>query len=223
MSLPVAAIVPAYNEEKTVGTVVRTLVQAGVFEQVIVVDDGSTDRTSDVAAQAGATRVVRSPRNSGKGRAMALGVQSTKLETLCFFDADLIGLTADHLRQLISPVIAGELAMHIGTVDRGPIVNALSRRLPAVSGQRALRREVFTNIPSRHVAGFGIEMALNYSCHLSGWPRRRCYLSGVTVVRKTQKVGLCRGLRGYVRMWYRVLERAVLIRLDRQQFGGQRK
>jgi len=220
MELKASAIIPAYNEEKTVGKVTKTLVQSGVFQDVIVVDDGSSDQTAEAAEQAGAT-VIRSANNQGKGRAMALGVRSTDSPVVCFFDADLIGLQVEHIKQLVAPVAAGELDMHVGTVDRGSFINTLSSKLPAVSGQRALRREVFEGVPPRHVAGFGIETALNYSCRTSGRSMRRFYLRNVTIIRKIQKVGLLRGLRGYLRMWYRVLERMILVRLDRKSFQSR--
>ncbi len=221
MQLKTAAIVPAYNEEKTVGTVTKTLVESGVFQDVIVVDDGSRDKTAEAAERAGAT-VVRAPQNLGKGRAMALGVRSTDAPVICFFDADLLGLKPEHVRKLVGPIASGELMMNVGTVDRGSFVNTFSSKLPVVSGQRAMRREVFEGVPPRHVTGFGIETALNYSCRIAGGKRRRFYLRDVRIIRKMQKVGFWRGLRGYFRMWYRVIERAVLVRIDRKLFESYR-
>ena len=65
-------IIPAYNEEKTVGHIVKGV--AGVLPQaeIIVIDDGSDDTTSDVAAQAGAT-VIKLPYNAGYGIALQTG------------------------------------------------------------------------------------------------------------------------------------------------------
>jgi glycosyltransferase involved in cell wall biosynthesis len=214
-----SAVVPAHNEEQTIGPVVEALVKTGVFQDVVVVDDGSTDRTAAVAERAGATRIVLLDSNRGKGRALAAGVERTASELLCFFDADLVGLEARHVQQLAEPVMAGRLAMCIGTVDRGPVWNALSRLLPAVSGQRVLRREMFESIPDRHIRGYGIESVLNYSCRRRSEKIRRLHLHGVSVRRKTQKVGIWRGLWNYVRMWRAVLARMIMVRLDRRSFG----
>ncbi|MBU0625821.1 glycosyltransferase family 2 protein [Patescibacteria group bacterium] len=218
MSSQVVAIVPAYNEEKTIGGVVKTLVDSGVFQEVIVVDDGSQDATALLAETAGASRVIRSESNSGKGQTMLLGVRATTAEIICFFDGDLIGLTVDHIRSLTEPVVAGRLAMNVGTVDRGAIFNTLARRLPAVSGQRVLRREIFTNIPARYIGGFGIEVALNYCCRLARLPIGRIFLPGVSMIRKVQKVGWWSGLLAYARMWWSVLGRWLRVRLDRKNF-----
>ncbi|MFC1702918.1 glycosyltransferase family 2 protein [Patescibacteria group bacterium] len=106
--LPAAAVIPAFNEEKTIGNVVRTLVSSGFFDEVIVISDGSSDRTVDVAKEAGATLVHEMPKNSGKGAAMGHGVMHTDLPVICFFDADLKGLTTEHARLILDPVVHGK-------------------------------------------------------------------------------------------------------------------
>jgi glycosyltransferase involved in cell wall biosynthesis len=223
MNSRVAAIVPAYNEQLTIGNVVKTLVESGVFEEVIVVDDGSQDETAAEAEKNGATLVIRAGKNLGKGEAMSLGVGKTNAEIVCFFDSDLIGLRTKVIQELVSPVLTGRLGMHIGTVDRGSVLNSLALRLPAISGQRALRREIFTGVPPAHINGFGIEVALNYSCRVAHLPMDRIILRGVTVVRKTQKVGWWLGSIGYSGMWWRVVQRWLKVRFDRKSFIHLRK
>jgi len=84
----IAIVIPAYNEEKRVGSVVK---DARAFADcVIVVDDGSTDKTGDVAAAAGAT-VIRHPQNAGAGAATMTGIEVARLQgatTLITLDAD---------------------------------------------------------------------------------------------------------------------------------------
>ena len=65
-------VIPAYNEEKTIGDTVRGALQ--VADRVLVVDDGSTDRTSEIASAAGAT-VVRHAVNRGLGGALGTGIE----------------------------------------------------------------------------------------------------------------------------------------------------
>lgn len=82
------AVVPAYNEERQIGEVVRGLQQ--FLDEVVVVDDGSSDRTASVAEEAGA-RVVRHPQNRGKGAAIQTGIQSvlsSNAEAFFLLDAD---------------------------------------------------------------------------------------------------------------------------------------
>jgi glycosyltransferase involved in cell wall biosynthesis len=113
-----AAIVPAYNEEKTVGDVVRTLVGSGRFGQIIVMSDGSTDGTAEAAREGGATLVHETPDRRGKGAVMGHGVALTDAAVVCFFDADLLGLTKAHVAALLDPVEQGRLSMHVGRPSR---------------------------------------------------------------------------------------------------------
>ncbi len=65
------AVIPAYNEELTIGSVV--ILTKPYVDHVIVVDDGSSDRTASIAMEAGA-EVVRMDRNSGKAKAVHVGL-----------------------------------------------------------------------------------------------------------------------------------------------------
>ncbi|HEY0196431.1 MAG TPA: glycosyltransferase, partial [Methanobacterium sp.] len=63
--MSISVIIPAFNEEKTVGNVVKTVKKVSYIDEVIVVDDGSYDNTSKVAEKAGAT-VIQHVKNRGK-------------------------------------------------------------------------------------------------------------------------------------------------------------
>ena len=69
----IEAVVPAWNESRTVADAVRPLLASGAFSRVTVIDDGSTDNTADVARAAGAF-VYTMPKNGGKGGAMRAGL-----------------------------------------------------------------------------------------------------------------------------------------------------
>ncbi|HET6775189.1 MAG TPA: glycosyltransferase [Acidimicrobiales bacterium] len=90
-----SVVVPAYDEADRIGRTVQDLrdgladVAAAGGLEIVVVDDGSTDGTSDAALAAGASQVVVQPRNRGKGAAVRVGVLAARGRTVAFTDADL--------------------------------------------------------------------------------------------------------------------------------------
>jgi len=86
-ALPISILVPAYNEEAAIGQVVTQLKRLRPNDEILVIDDCSTDRSSEVAKAAGA-EVVRHRHNLGYGGALKTGIRHAKYDTIVFFDAD---------------------------------------------------------------------------------------------------------------------------------------
>lgn len=207
----IAAIVPAYNEEKTIGNVTRTLVGSGFFSDVIVVSDGSFDQTAMRAREAGAT-VYELPQNRGKGQAMRYGVLETDAEILFFSDADLYGFKKEHIESVLAPVVSGAAAMSVGIRDRGRFLSWVSLHTTLIGGERAMLRGVFEQIPEDLVKGFMVEIALNAHCRRHGLKIARVMMPGVTIRSKMQKVGFWRGLYGYIKMFWQIGKAVVVSR-----------
>jgi glycosyltransferase involved in cell wall biosynthesis len=118
MHSPVSVVIPALNEEAPIAAVVRACLETGIPREVIVVDNGSTDRTADVAAEGGALVVSQPVR--GYGRACAAGVAAADPGSgiLLFLDGD--GSDCPELmQQLIEPIQAGQQDFVIGSRVRG--------------------------------------------------------------------------------------------------------
>ena len=208
----VAAIVPAYNEEPTVADVVRTLRACAWVDEVLVVNDASTDGTAQVAEAAGAT-LLEQPSQKGKGEAMRFGVAHTDAEVLLFADADLIGFTEDHVERILLPVLSGGKMMNVGLRDRGAFWNWWEGHLPLIGGERAMRREIFEAVPPEFIRGFMVEGALNYSCRSRKLSYGSVLLPGLSLRRKINKVGFFRGIRAYVRMGSEILYGMFVVRV----------
>ncbi len=103
--LQVTAIIPAYNEQISIGSVV--LATRNYVDRVIVIDDGSTDRTSEIAELAGA-EIVHHEKNLGKGMALKTGFQTAKdSDILVTIDGDGQHKTSE-IPNLLQPIINGE-------------------------------------------------------------------------------------------------------------------
>lgn len=83
----VSIVIPAFDEELGIGPVVERVRALRPWAEVLVVDDGSRDRTAEVAAAAGA-RVVRHPYNKGNGAAVKTGIRAARGELVLLMDAD---------------------------------------------------------------------------------------------------------------------------------------
>jgi glycosyltransferase involved in cell wall biosynthesis len=179
----VAAIIPAWNEAETIGPVIAAARRASSVDEVIVVDNDSSDHTADMAAAYG-VRVLFEP-IQGKGEAMTRGVASTTADVIVFLDADLLGLEPRHVDALVRKVLSGEADMACGLCDRGSTLNTLHlHHLPILSGQRALDRRLFEALEPDEASGYKVEAALN---SLVAQRKLRRHLQILTGVRHRMK------------------------------------
>ena len=136
----VTALVAVYNEERHIGACLRSLLsQTYQPLEIIVVDDGSTDRTADVVRGFESVRLLSRP-HGGRARSINGGVTAAGGEVVLFVDGDL-ELRPDFVEQLVKPILAGECA---GTAHATEFVanpeNVWARCLQAKAGLPPDRR-----------------------------------------------------------------------------------
>ena len=141
MSASLSVVIPAYNEAARLGNTLRAVVdylrEKSPEAEVIVVDDGSSDQTAELARQAFQdagklrTSVISYKSNLGKGRAVRLGLLAARGEVTLFSDADLSTPIAE-APKLIEPILNGECDVAFGS-------RALDRELIGV--HQSWRRE----------------------------------------------------------------------------------
>ena len=205
-----SAVIPAYNEAERIGRVLEAASASALVGEVIVVDDGSRDGTAKVAAGYAGVRLVGLPKNQGKAAAMAAGVRKAQSAVVVFLDADLVGLTKEHVDELVGPVLRAEVDMAVGQFKGGRGWITLWQRLvPAISGQRAMRASDFAAVPDVERKGFGVELAISRAAVRRGLSTRLVYLPGVTHVMKEEKRGVVRGLRDRAVMYAQIVSCAV--------------
>ena len=202
----VAAIIPAFNEEGNIGNVLRVLRLVPEVDQVIVVNDGSWGRTSEVGRTFGAT-VVDLHENMGKGAAMKAGVEHADADVVQFLDADLIGLTVAHVRALLQPILDEEYEATVGIFEGGrPTTDWAQALAPFLSGQRALRRNLISDVSTNlDEARFGVELQIHRQLKRLGKVPKEVVLQDVSQVMKEEKLGLVKGLAARMKMYWEII------------------
>lgn len=177
----VVALVPAKDRADSVGATVAALSSLPAVDDVVVVDDGSTDATTDSALAAGA-RVLHLPANVGKGGAVRAGVEATpEADVYLLVDAD-VGSTAALAEALLTPVLDGSADLSVAVLPsaggRGGF--GAVRRLAAagilratgtptrapLSGQRAVRAPLLRSMDLSE--RFGLETAMTIDARRAG-------------------------------------------------------
>lgn len=201
------AIIAAYNEERTIADVLRALTTSSLIDEVIVVSDGSSDRTVEICRSVEGVKTIALHENHGKGFAMAVGVANASNDVLFFCDGDMYNVTDEHIEALVRPVLRGESDMNIGIRDRGPFANFMhlkAKFCPVLSGIRVMRRSVFDTVPAQYQARYKIEVALNCFCANGGLKQQHTVIYNLDHVKKETKLGFWPGVSARYEMYREV-------------------
>jgi glucosyl-3-phosphoglycerate synthase len=187
----VSVCIPAWNEEATIGEIVATvrrdlMERTAVVDELIVLDDGSSDRTAAEAQAHGATVVVVDeilpdlPAGSGKGNTLWKSLYASTGDVLCFLDADVRNFGAHFVTRLLAPLFEADAIGMVKAFYRRPfggeptgggrvtelmarpvltyLFPPLTRFAQPLAGECAARRSVLETVP--FVEGWGVEIGL---------------------------------------------------------------
>lgn len=204
------AIIPVYNEQATLKEVLRVITSSPWVDEVVVVDDASSDGSiSEVDAFD--IKLVRLPRNKGKSNAVSEGLKQAAGEVILLLDADLIGLNQDHIESLIRPVLENRTEISVGQFVSGSFWTTVSQHItPFLSGQRAVKRNILQDLPKLTELGYGLEIVLTRHCRKNQIPILSVPLSGLSHVVKEKKRGFIKGFLQRLKMYLQIL-RALLL------------
>lgn len=187
-------LIPAFNEEANLSQVVKVAL-ASQLGPVLVVDDGSSDKTAELAFAAGAV-VLSLESNQGKGSAVYAGAEHLETPVILLLDADLTGLNPKHLHDLAKPVLNKEVEMSRGVFSGGRFATTLAQNLaPYLNGQRAIRREKLLALTSLKGSGYGIEVLITQAAIRENWRTCDIALADVSQLMKEEKRGFWKGLK----------------------------
>ncbi|QES52423.1 glucosyl-3-phosphoglycerate synthase [Streptomyces venezuelae] len=189
----VSVVLPALDEEATVGAIVETVrrdliegIPHPLVDELVVVDSGSTDRTAEVAAKAGA-RVVhrdeilpRIPAVPGKGEVLWRSLMATTGDVVCFVDADLRDFSAAFVSGIVGPLLTDPEVQFVKAMYDRPLGDApgqggrvtelvarpllnlhwprLAGFVQPLGGEYAVRRSLLERLP--FPVGYGVELGL---------------------------------------------------------------
>ena len=199
--MTLTCLIPAYNEASRIAAVLDAVLGHPLIDEVLVIDDGSTDATSDVVRAYPAARLITLTPNGGKTAALAHGFSEASGNLILLVDADLLGLSPENLTALITPVLSGHADVSISLRANAPYPWRLIG-LDYISGERCLHKSLLQNhVETLHtLPKFGFEVYLNAlliaqeaRVAVVKWP-------GVVSPLKSRKYGVWQGVKADARM-----------------------
>ncbi|TSA44916.1 glycosyltransferase family 2 protein [bacterium] len=198
----VSCIIPAYNEGPRIGKILEIVRNHPLIGELIVVDDCSKDGTRDTVGKFKEVKLIAHEANKGKSQAVVTGILASSGDFILLLDADLIGLTAQNVTDLIQPVLSGEADISISLRKNAPPYYRMIG-LDIVSGERVFKKNFLENHLEeiKKLPRFGLESFMNkliiknnFRIKVVSWP-------GVESPWKHKKTGgLLAGIWGEIKM-----------------------
>ena len=205
-STSVTCVIPAYNECHSIRHTLEAVIGAGdTVDEIIVVDDGSSDGTADIVRQFPTVRLFNNEKNGGKSYSIARGITEARGEYVLMLDADLLGLEVRNIRALVEPIVAGKADVSISIRGNTPgWMKAI--KVDFMSGERVwLRATLLPHLGAMgRVRGFGLELFLNRIIIRNRLRIASVYMENVNNHMKWKKRGFWRGISHEANLWREV-------------------
>ncbi len=211
----ISCIIPAYNEEKNISRVLDAVTTYIGFNEILVVDDGSEDRTAQIAKSyqqaCPILKVITLPKKNGKTGVIKRGVIESKGNLIVMLDSDLIGLTHENIDSLILPVMHGEVDQMIldRAGDRTPVWG-WTNCAKYFGGERAFWKKDFLEIDIPDNAGYLLEITNNLHYIIHGKKIRTVFCSNLFTVHQFNKLDMLTGTKHYLNMAVDIVRKATL-------------
>ncbi|PVY39257.1 glycosyltransferase family 2 protein [Pontibacter virosus] len=220
----VTCLIPCYNERDRIATVLDVVTKIEGIQQVICVDDGSSDNTATMVSRQWPTvQVIRLSQNRGKAAAIQYGLQFVEHELVLLMDADLQELNGAELEKAIHAF------QHTAKVDmlilrriRSPWFVRWYRSDILLSGERLLRRSDLEEVLAQPVARYQLEVAINRYM-IKRRKRVRWMPWSAMNTYKVDKLGVLEGSRREFKMYVEIVDYVGLVHMFVQLSSFTRK
>ena len=201
----VSAIIPVYNEAPRVAKVLDAVIGHALVDEVIVINDGSSDDSEAVLKARPSIRLISYRPNRGKSHAALMGLRAAKNELVMILDADLLGLTPRNITDLIEPVAAGDADMSL-TLRQNSLHIYRFFGLDFVSGERVFHKYIIRDLETLgRLPGYGLESFLNEIVVQKKMRLKVVRWDNVICPRKSAKVGWWAGTTADFQMVWSII------------------
>jgi glycosyltransferase involved in cell wall biosynthesis len=203
MKKKVSIVICTFNEEKTIENVVRKCCEYNPKSEIIVVDDGSEDKTEEILKNLNkeiSFKNICLPVNKGKSNAMVEGVENSQNEVILFFDADVSGIKEKHFTQLLNPVLDEDIEadMVLG-IPSETLIDYRVNPFKSLTGERALqKKDIEPILENIRDIRFGVETYINLYFQAHGKKIKYTLLDGLTHPIKYDKTSTTKATKEFI-------------------------
>ena len=197
----VSCVIAAYNEAPRIGGVLRAVTGHPLLNEIIVVDDGSKDNTAGAARTFKNVRLISHDKNQGKSKAVHTGLTQAKGDVIFLLDADLVGLTAENITDILNPVLNNLADVGISMRRNSPWIDRILG-IDYISGERVFSKALIEKHLDEiyKLPNFGLEVFLNRIIIKNKCRIKVAYWENVISPLKSKKIGLISGIKSDIRM-----------------------
>jgi glycosyltransferase involved in cell wall biosynthesis len=205
--IKVSCIIPAYNEGPRIRTVLQVVYKHPLIDEIIVVDDGSTDDTQSIVREFPDVRLIVNKENRGKSYSVARGVTESSGDYILMLDADLHGLRSEDIISLVDPVKKGRAKVSMSIRKNAPAWMKLIK-VDLMTGERMLPKSMFIPHIQEIMAlrSYALEVFLNRIIIKNKYTINPVLLKNVQDELKTTKQGVFSGVKLFLSMWRDILK-----------------
>ncbi len=203
----VSCIIPAYNEGLRIEAVLRVVYGHPLVDEIIVVDDASTDDTQSVVKRFPNIRLIVNKENKGKSFSVAAGIIESSGDYILMLDADLHGLRSEDITSLVDPVKKGKADVSMSIRKNAPTWMKLIK-IDLMTGERVFPKSMIASHIQEMMAlhSYALEVFLNRIVIKNKYAIKSVFLRNVQDELKTTKLGFFAGIKLFLSMWRDILK-----------------